>query len=54
MNVISAQMPTSRSTAPELPRRIVKRDGRDEPFEAARIASALTRAGAASGEYDAD
>ncbi|MDE1978383.1 MAG: ribonucleoside triphosphate reductase, partial [Betaproteobacteria bacterium] len=40
--------------APALPARIVKRDGRDEPFEVARIASALTRAGAASGEFDAD
>jgi hypothetical protein len=40
--------------APALPTRIVRRDGVDVPFEAERIASALARAGAASGEFDAD
>lgn len=39
---------------PGLPRRIVRRDGSDVPFEVERIASALVRAGAASGEFDAD
>lgn len=50
----TTQIPTSRFLAPALPRRIVKRDGRDEPFASARIASALARAGAASGEFDED
>lgn len=39
---------------PTLPRRIVRRDGTDVPFETERIALALTRAGAASGEFDGD
>ena len=42
------------AASPALPARIVKRDGRDTPFEPARIASALVRAGAATGEFDAD
>ncbi|MDO4770003.1 MAG: ribonucleoside triphosphate reductase [Brachymonas sp.] len=50
----SAATPTSAAAIPPLPKRIVKRDGRDEPFEAVRITSALARAGAASGEFDAD
>ena len=33
----SASTPTSAAAIPPLPKRIVKRDGRDEPFEAARI-----------------
>lgn len=41
-------------SSPALPARIVKRDGRDAPFDPARIASALVRAGAATGEFDAD
>lgn len=52
--VVAVSLGNARFIAPALPSRIVKRDGRDEPFEAARIASALTRAGAASGEFDAD
>ena len=62
MNTGSSAFPASESriqlaqgaSVPVLPRRIVKRDGNTEPFEAARIASALTRAGAASGEFDAE
>lgn len=37
---------------PGIPALIRKRDGRLVPFEAARITRALSRAGAASGEYD--
>ena len=44
----------SRASAERLPSRIVRRDGVEIPFESARIASALTRAGAASGEFDAE
>ncbi len=40
--------------SPSLPRRILRRDGSDVPFEVERIASALARAGAASGEFDVD
>ena len=40
--------------APGLPRRVVKRDGGEAPFDPAKIVSALRRAGAATGEYDAD
>ncbi len=47
-------VPTHAGNGPALPKRIVKRNGRDEPFEAARITSALTRAGAASGEFGAE
>lgn len=53
MNIHTAVSVAS-PTSPVLPQRIIKRDGEDEPFDAARIASALARAGAASGEYDAD
>lgn len=52
MNTTKLRSATPRTTAPELPKRIVRRDGADVPFESARIASALARAGAASGEYD--
>jgi len=37
-----------------LPQRIVKRDGAQAPFDPEKIVSALRRAGAATGEYDAD
>ncbi len=36
------------------PATIIKRDGADQPFDAAKIHSALLRAGQASGEYGAD
>jgi ribonucleoside-triphosphate reductase len=35
------------------PREVIKRDGRRVPFNSAKIESALARAGAATGEYDA-
>ena len=38
-------------TAPAPVARVVKRDGNAEPFDAAKIHSALTRAGAATGEF---
>ncbi|MDE2564467.1 MAG: ribonucleoside triphosphate reductase, partial [Burkholderiales bacterium] len=38
---------------PTRPRHVILRDGRRRPFDADRIVSALTRAGAASGEFDA-
>jgi ribonucleoside-triphosphate reductase len=37
-----------------LPRGVIKRDGSSAPFEAGKIQSALTRAGQASGEFEAD
>jgi anaerobic ribonucleoside-triphosphate reductase len=40
--------------APGLPRRIVKRDGADAPFDPEKIVSALRRAGEATGEYDVE
>jgi len=40
--------------AVQLPTRILKRDGRQVPFEAERIHSAILRAGQATGEFDAD
>ncbi|MCL2831129.1 MAG: ribonucleoside triphosphate reductase [Betaproteobacteria bacterium] len=46
--------PAPWASAPALPRRIAKRNGASEAFEAARIVSALARAGAASGEFDAE
>jgi ribonucleoside-triphosphate reductase len=36
---------------PDLPRHVIRRDGRLDRFDAAKIRSALTRAGAASGEF---
>ncbi len=41
------------SAAPILPARVVKRDGKHAVFELAKIASAIARAGAATGEFDA-
>ncbi len=41
-------------SSPRTPALVVKRDGRLVPFESARIASAITRAGTASGELDAE
>ncbi|MBK1647432.1 ribonucleoside triphosphate reductase [Rhabdochromatium marinum] len=35
-----------------LPRRVLKRDGKEVPFASARIESAILRAGRASGEFD--
>jgi transcriptional regulator NrdR family protein len=37
-----------------MPREVIKRDGRRAAFDAARIRSALQRAGQASGEFGAD
>jgi hypothetical protein len=37
-----------------LPREAIKRDGRHVPFDAEKIRSALTRAGQAASEFDAD
>ncbi len=51
---MSVVPPVSRSMKPILPARIVKRDGRDEPFDPSHIVSALERAGAATGEFDAE
>ena len=39
--------------APALPAQSIKRDGARVPFELAKIASAIARAGAATGEFDA-
>ena len=47
--------PTPRSgptAAPVLPARVIKRDGAHAEFELAKIASAIARAGAATGEFD--
>ncbi|MCL2525088.1 MAG: ATP cone domain-containing protein, partial [Betaproteobacteria bacterium] len=54
MNTAVSIQPAQVASTPLLPRHIVKRDGSSEPFEAARIVSALARAGAASGEFDAE
>jgi len=40
-------------TAPAAPAAIIKREGEHVPFDAEKIRSAIERAGAASGEYDA-
>ena len=39
---------------PALPSHVIKRDGGVRPFDAAKIASAIARAGIASGEFGAD
>lgn len=44
------RLPNDTASAPVA--RVVKRDGNAEPFDAAKIHSALTRAGAATGEFD--
>jgi ribonucleoside-triphosphate reductase len=44
-------MGTAQSQLATLPTRILKRDGRQVPFEAARIESAIRRAGQATGEF---
>ena len=36
-----------------LPSRVIKRDGRDAPFDLSKVGSAIRRAGAATGEIDA-
>ena len=41
-----------RKEAPALPTQVIKRDGQRAPFELAKIASAIARAGAATGEFD--
>ena len=43
----------SRFKAPALPLDVTKRDGTRAPFDLARIESAIARAGAATGEFDA-
>ncbi len=42
------------SGTPALPAQVRKRDGARVPFELTKIASAIARAGAATGEFDAD
>ena len=54
MDAVAIAQPPQGISAPVLPGRVLKRDGRSEPFESARIASALARAGVASGEFDAE
>ena len=39
--------------APALPAEVIKRDGQRAPFDLAKITSAIARAGAATGEFDA-
>ena len=39
------------SETPPLPGHVIKRDGRVLPFDAAKIADAIARAGHASGEF---
>ncbi len=43
----------SATAIPALPREVVKRDGQRVPFELGKIASAIARAGAATGEFGA-
>ena len=45
--------PPRPAEAPALPTKVVKRDGDRVPFELGKIASAIERAGAATGEFDA-
>jgi anaerobic ribonucleoside-triphosphate reductase len=53
--VASAKDPLpTQSAAPALPAQVIKRDGACVPFELAKIASAIARAGAATGEFDAN
>ena len=40
--------------SPALPAEVVKRGGHRVPFDLTKIASAITRAGAATGEFDAE
>jgi len=50
---VAAAAPKAAGTAaPRLPTMIVKRDGARVPFVLAKIASAIARAGAATGEFD--
>ncbi|MBI3157215.1 MAG: ribonucleoside triphosphate reductase [Burkholderiales bacterium] len=42
------------SATPALPSHVIKRDGGVRPFDAAKITSAIARAGIASGEFGAD
>jgi ribonucleoside-triphosphate reductase len=42
------------SSLPALPAQVLKRDGRRVEFDAAKIVAAVSRAGQASGEFDAD
>ncbi len=49
--VAFAKAPPS-TQQPALPAQVIKRDGARVPFELAKIASAITRAGAATGEFD--
>ena len=46
--------PSTYSNPPALPTHLVKRDGTRVPFELGKIASAIARAGAATGEFHAD
>ncbi len=51
--VAAAKALSSPSAPPALPAQVVKRDGQRAPFELAKITSAIARAGAATGEFDA-
>ncbi len=42
------------AAVPHLPIEVIKRDGSRKRFDAAKIESALARAGAATGEFGAD
>jgi len=43
---------SARSPVIPVPRQVIKRDGRPAPFDAAKIRSAIQRAGQATGEFD--
>jgi len=43
----------AQARVPALPKAVVKRDGREAPFDLAKVTSAIRRAGAATGEIDA-
>ncbi|MEO8676473.1 MAG: ribonucleoside triphosphate reductase, partial [Casimicrobiaceae bacterium] len=46
--------PSAPASSPALPALVIKRDGARVPFELAKIASAIARAGVATGEFDAN
>ena len=50
---LSASPAPAAQLPPTLPTHVVKRDGARAPFDLAKIAVAIARAGAATGEYDA-
>jgi ribonucleoside-triphosphate reductase len=50
--MVEERMQETKAAPRGLPARVVKRDGREAPFDLAKIASAIRRAGAATGELD--